>query len=579
MDREPPESFICPITQDVMEDPVLAPDTRTYERGAIEEALRRNPVSPITRQPMRAAQLVYNRALRDAIDAWLAEDLGQQPEQPGRDEVRSMAIAPERLDITVPQHILGRGSFGLVVAGTLATHGRRIQVAVKTLQGVPPEEAHGRLGAELRAHETAQQGAEGVCRLLGTCEKDGALHIVMKRYAGSLRDRLDTGPMEPDEVRRIGHALCRTLAQLHAVGVVVKDIKPENVLMDEHGQPALADFGISEVVTRTTRIMPTSIKGTFNYMAPEAFDVAGHGPEVDVWAIGCVIVEMCTGVMPFHGLQLQQVMLAVYTQRRTPDVPDHAPAADLVRRCFAFDRAERPSAEELAAALVPGAAELPELAGGMADVFARRVTQLTRELDTTKQERDMARRERDDALQGREAERTELLERCAAALEERDMARQERDDALHGRETERANSAANTQALAEARREIEQLRHRLATARSVPPAAAAAAPSQTRPASTVPPGAVFLVKNCGINGMNGYYVENGTRNGKEQFKKYGEERYKIYYASCWGAWGVGPWVGFEDGLWVNHPDTSAARPPCSGWKQRSSNSRMEIVYC
>ena len=60
--------------------------------------------------------------------------------------------------------------------------------------------------------------------------------------------------------------------QLHRAGVVVQDIKPQNVLLDAYGSPVLADFGIADVIGRTTKVMPTSVKGTFNYMSPEAFE-------------------------------------------------------------------------------------------------------------------------------------------------------------------------------------------------------------------------------------------------------------------------------------------------------------------
>ena len=188
----------------------------------------------------------------------------------------------------------------------------------------------------------------------------------MKRYAGSLRDRITAG-LEAGQPRRIGHSLFRTLDQLHTAGVIVKDIKPENVLMNEYDQPFLADFGLAVVVTGTLRIQPTSMKGTFNYMAPETFETAGHGAEVDIWAMACVVVEMCTGEMPFAGLQINQITRAVCDHRRVPDVPDHVPAAELIRRCFAFDPTERPSASELADALAPEAAALPEVVGGTCD--------------------------------------------------------------------------------------------------------------------------------------------------------------------------------------------------------------------
>jgi serine/threonine protein kinase len=203
----------------------------------------------------------------------------------------------------------------------------------------------------------ALQGADGVCRLLGTCEKSNRLCLVMKRYERSLADLIKSGPLTAATIRSISHSLCRTLEQLHRAGVVVQDIKAHNVLLDGFGSPVFADFGIADVVGRTTQIMPTSLKGTSNYMAPEAFEPP-FGTEVDVWSMGCLILEMCTGKPPWAELNMQQIITAVVVRKRVPDVPDSAPAAETVRKCFAFGPKERPTASELADALAPQAADV-----------------------------------------------------------------------------------------------------------------------------------------------------------------------------------------------------------------------------
>ena len=69
-----------------------------------------------------------------------------------------------------------------------------------------------------------------MCRLLGTCEKSNRLCLVMQRYERSLADFIKSGPLSEATIRSIGHALCRTLEQLHRAGVVVLDIKSQNVL-------------------------------------------------------------------------------------------------------------------------------------------------------------------------------------------------------------------------------------------------------------------------------------------------------------------------------------------------------------
>ena len=100
MERAPPPPFLCPINQDVMETPVVGPDGWSYDRAAIEQALRRNPVSPMTRQPMTMSALTPNYALRDAIEAW-------RREQP-------MAIDADLLTLNNPERVIGRGAFGKV---------------------------------------------------------------------------------------------------------------------------------------------------------------------------------------------------------------------------------------------------------------------------------------------------------------------------------------------------------------------------------------------------------------------------------------------------------------------------------
>ena len=67
---EAPESFLCPITYDLMVDPMVAPDGNSYERSAIEQWLQQHGTSPISRQPMQSGQLIPNRSLKDAIAEW-----------------------------------------------------------------------------------------------------------------------------------------------------------------------------------------------------------------------------------------------------------------------------------------------------------------------------------------------------------------------------------------------------------------------------------------------------------------------------------------------------------------------------
>jgi serine/threonine protein kinase len=106
------------------------------------------------------------------------------------------------------------------------------------------------------------------------------------------------------------------------------------------------------VILQTSVHRGTSIAGTLNYMAPEAFEpqafAEGIGKHTDVWALACVIVEMRTGQNPWADMQMQQISRAVFDQQRTPQVPEDAPAAALLRQCFERRPTKRPTAAELA---------------------------------------------------------------------------------------------------------------------------------------------------------------------------------------------------------------------------------------
>ena len=257
-----------------MEDPVCTADGHTYERCGIEQWLQSHSTSPMTNVSLTDLRLTPNLALRTAIEEWR--------------ERQPMAI--DELRLTIGTAVLGQGALGRVMEGTLVTHGRPQQVAVKMLPGLTQAEQRKKFEKELKAHITPLQGADRICRLLGTCEKDHMLCVVMKRYSRSLAQKIAANKMSGSEIRRIAYSLSCTLAQLHGAGVLVQDIKPQNILLNQYDEPVYADFGISGMVTRTAQLMPTQISGTANYMSPEAFEPP-LGIEADIWSLGCVIVK------------------------------------------------------------------------------------------------------------------------------------------------------------------------------------------------------------------------------------------------------------------------------------------------
>lgn len=330
-----PHAFLCPISLELMRVPVVAADGHTYERSEISAWLQRQTTSPLTNLPLPTHTLVPNIALQKAIEEWGAANVGG-----------ALCIHPSRVSVSQAE-VIGEGCFGRVLGATLDGVAR---VAVKTMPAMTREQQREQAAAEARVHLAAQQAAGGVCALIGTMDCRHGICLVMRRYERSLADYIRrSGPLPDSKIRSMGHSLCCTLAELHDAGIILQDIKPANVLLDSYDRPVFSDFGIASIGASAVQ---TSVKGTFNYMAPEAFDPP-LGLRSDMWSIACLLLEMHTGRVPWEGMQMQQIVSTVLVKRHTPLVPATMPAAPVVRRCFAFVAAERPCAAALALALCP----------------------------------------------------------------------------------------------------------------------------------------------------------------------------------------------------------------------------------
>jgi serine/threonine-protein kinase len=225
------------------------------------------------------------------------------------------------------------------------------QVVVKLL----PPEAASEVSAERFRREmlvTARLQHPHILPVLDAGARDGLLYYVMPYVPGeSLRARLERqGRLPVAEATRILRELADAVACAHAVGVVHRDVKPENVLI-QHGHAVLADFGVARVLAQASlggRLTGTGLGlGTLGYMAPEQL---GGEPEVDaradLYAVGVVAYEMLTGAPPFAGVAPVRLMALHLTERPRPigEVrPEVPPAlAALIARLLEKAPAARP---------------------------------------------------------------------------------------------------------------------------------------------------------------------------------------------------------------------------------------------
>jgi eukaryotic-like serine/threonine-protein kinase len=264
--------------------------------------------------------------------------------------------------------VLGTGAMGAVM---LAWHIELEQrVAIKFLH---PELAANADGAERfrrEARAAVRIRNEHVARVLdvGTLESVNIPYIVMEYLHGRdlSRELGARGPLPMGEAVKYLLEACEALAEAHARGIVHRDLKPANLFLAERPSGGkmikVLDFGISKIIGGTTRGMSitdtATLMGSPGYMSPEQLESSRNvDARTDIWSLGVILYEMVTGVLPFNGDTVPQLVRSVIGGQRTPLV-EHDPAlSDLeavVECCLKQDRADRyQSVAALCAALVP----------------------------------------------------------------------------------------------------------------------------------------------------------------------------------------------------------------------------------
>jgi tetratricopeptide (TPR) repeat protein len=219
---------------------------------------------------------------------------------------------------------LGRG--GMAVVYEVQPVDGTERLALKLLGDAGPEvtlrfQREAKLLAALGDHP-------GVVRLRDSGEERGRLYIVMDLLrGGSLEDRLVKG-MDREKALAGLVTVARTLHAAHEAGIVHRDVKPANVLLDESGAAHLADFGIAKELTAETLTKTGTVLGTYEYMAPEQLDRAEGKVDrrTDVYALGAILYRILAGRPPVQGTgaaALKQILVdpPVPPSRDAPGTP------------------------------------------------------------------------------------------------------------------------------------------------------------------------------------------------------------------------------------------------------------------
>jgi serine/threonine protein kinase len=205
---------------------------------------------------------------------------------------------------------LGEGAMGLVYRAVRETNGET--VALKVLKRALSRDSIYRQRFLREAEVAKQVEHKHLVPVVEAGEDDGVHYIAMEYVeGGSLDDRIEaTGPLTLRESVRIGAEVASGLDALHREGLVHRDVKPSNIMLDSAGGAALTDFGLARGPAFTVLTKPGQVMGTLDYIAPELISGSPATPASDVYALGCVVYECLTGQAPFAGLRIFEIAVA-----------------------------------------------------------------------------------------------------------------------------------------------------------------------------------------------------------------------------------------------------------------------------
>lgn len=254
---------------------------------------------------------------------------------------------------------LGRGGQGIVLLAQDEVLGRLVALKTMTMHAYLGEDALKRFRNEARA--IAQLRHPGIVQLYEVFELHGQPFIAMEYVEGaSLLEVVRRKELTRERLLEVIAQACESMGYAHAQGLIHRDLKPHNVLIEKDGTPKIMDFGLARSLRQeagfTMATMDGQVVGSPAYMSPEQATGLEVGPATDVYALGTLLYQCISGALPFGGDTPAEVMFRIIHEEpealiaRDPTVnPD---LSAVCMKALEKDRAARyPTAAEMAADL------------------------------------------------------------------------------------------------------------------------------------------------------------------------------------------------------------------------------------
>ena len=198
------------------------------------------------------------------------------------------------------QDAIGQGGMATVYRARDMRDGRTVAVKVLSPYIAADPKFRGRFDREVDLLRRLEH--PHIVPILAFGQADGYHYIVMPYLSGgTLHERLRMGPLLPLEGGRIVDQISSALDFAHQQGIIHRDVKPSNILLDENGQAMLTDFGFAHVPWESASLTGSLLIGTPAYMSPEQCRGEDVGPTSDQYSFGVVLYQLCTGRLPYEA--------------------------------------------------------------------------------------------------------------------------------------------------------------------------------------------------------------------------------------------------------------------------------------
>lgn len=272
----------------------------------------------------------------------------------------SPAGGPRPIFKWVRGELIGKGTYGRVYLALNATTGEMIAVKQVEIPITASDRKDNRQMSFVQALKMESETLKDldhphIVQYLGFEETPTFLSIFLEYVPGGsvgscLRDH---GKFDEEVTKSFTGQILEGLEYLHSKNIIHRDLKADNILVEKTGICKISDFGISKRTDDLNGMASTAMQGTVFWMAPEVIhpQKKGYNSKIDIWSVGCVVLEMWAGKRPWSDDEAITVMFKVYQNKQPPPIPSDVVLSDLAKdfkdRCFAIDPEDRSSAADL----------------------------------------------------------------------------------------------------------------------------------------------------------------------------------------------------------------------------------------